>query len=95
MQQAQVIAQVMSTTPVTLIAASSGPLATLVPGATNGGPDPDRPVWTVDFKGAFELSCGPPQPDDAQTCPVNTTLRVVLDEVTGTLMLSESPAPNS
>jgi hypothetical protein len=52
-------------------------------------------LWTVDFKGDFELSCGPPQPDVAQTCPVNTTLRVVLDEVTGTLVLSESPAPNS
>lgn len=93
-RQAQAVAQVMSSTPVTFIAASSGPLAQLISSSVNAGPNPDRPVWTVDFKGVFELACGPQQTGAVQTCPVNTTVRVVLDEVTGDVILSETPAPN-
>lgn len=94
-QQAHAIAQGMSSTPVTLIAVSSGSLAQLVSSAANTGPDPDRPVWAVEFKGVFELSCGPPQPSAAQTCPVDTTVRVVLDEVTGGMVLAETLPPSS
>jgi hypothetical protein len=91
--QAQVIAHLMSTAPVTFIAASSGPFTKYV-GAANAGPDPTRPVWAIDFEGSFSLSCGP-QSDAPKSCPVNATLRVFLDEVTGVEVLSESPAPKS
>jgi hypothetical protein len=89
-QQAQVIAQGMSRTPVTFIAASSGPLARLVSSAGNTVTDPERPVWAVEFKGVFELSCGPQQTVAQPTCPVDTTVRVVLDEVTGDIVQLET-----
>jgi hypothetical protein len=91
--QAQVIAQRMSTAPVTLIAAHSGQLAKLAPGAASSGSIPGGPVWAVDFEGSFSLSCA--QSDAPETCPVNTTLRVVLDEATGDFVIAETPAPNS
>lgn len=91
--QAHAIAQRMSTAPVTLIATHSGQFAKLVPGAATGGPNPGGPVWAVDFEGSFTLSCA--QSDAPQNCPVNTTVRVVLDEGTGNFVIAESPAPNS
>lgn len=90
--QAQVVAQAMSTTPVTFITATSGPYTKLVSGTVNEGPNPEQTVWAVDFEGVFSLSCAQ---SATPTCPVNTTLRVVLDEATGVLVLSESPAPTS
>ncbi len=90
MQQALAIAQGMSSTPITLIAASSGSLAHLVSSAANTGSDPDRPVWAIDFKGHFELSCGPQQTVAEPTCPVDTRVLVVLDEVTGDTVLLET-----
>jgi hypothetical protein len=90
--QAQAIAQSMSTAPVTLISVSSGQFAKLVPGITDNGPNPGGPVWAVDFNGLFSLSCAQ---SATPTCPVNTTLRVVLDGYSGALVVSESPAPNS
>ena len=92
MSQAQPIAQAMSTTPVTFVAATSGAYVELVPGSVNSGPNPTRPVWAIDFKGVFSLSCAQ---SDTPHCPVNATLRVVLDKMTGSLLLSESPAPSS
>lgn len=80
----------MSSTPVTLIAASSGSLAQLVSGSANTSQNPDRPVWAVEFNGVFELSCGPQQTVADPTCPVDTTVRVVLDEVTGDMVLIET-----
>jgi len=91
--QAEVIAQGMSTTPVSVIAATSGAFAKMVSGSVNA-PNPVKPVWAVDFKGAFSLSCGA-QSATPQRCPANATLRVVLDEVTGSFVLSETPAPSS
>jgi len=58
----------------------------------NEGPNPEQTVWAIDFGGVFSLSCAQ---SATPTCPVNSTLRIVLDEVTGVLVLSESPAPNS
>ena len=69
--QAQPIAQAMSTTPVTFVAATSGAYVELVPGSVNSGPNPTRPVWAIDFKGVFSLSCAQ---SDTPHCPVNATL---------------------
>jgi hypothetical protein len=88
--QAQTVAQGMSSTPVTLISASSGSLARLVSGSANASQSPDRPVWAVEFNGVFELSCGPQQTVADPTCPVDTTVRVVLDEDTGDMVLIET-----
>ncbi len=85
----------MSRTPVTFIAASSGSFAQLVSSAGNTSPDPDRRVWAVDFKGHFELSCGPQQTVAEPTCPVDTRVLVVLDEITGDTVLLETLPPNS
>ncbi len=90
MQRAEVVAQGMSRTPVTFVAASSGSLAQLVSGSANAGQNPDRPVWAVEFKGVFELSCGSQQTVAEPTCPVDTTVHVVLDEVTGDMVLLET-----
>jgi hypothetical protein len=92
--QAQVIARGMSTTPVTFLTATAGAYAKMVSGPVNAGSDPAQPVWAVDFEGSFSLACGP-QSATPQACPVNATVRVVLDEITGRVLLSETPAPNS
>jgi hypothetical protein len=94
-KKAQAIAQGMSSAPVVFLAASSGSFAKLVSSTANTGPDPNRLVWAIEFKGVFELSCGPQQTVAEPTCPVDSTVLVVLDEVTGDLVLLETLAPSS
>ena len=86
------VAQAASRTPVTFVSAESGRFGDFEPhvGATISAPD--RSVWTVSFKGSFEGSCGgasaTPHP-----CPApNTSIRVVIDYVSGAFIMSQTPA---
>ncbi|MGD0833245.1 MAG: hypothetical protein ABSA40_02320 [Candidatus Dormibacteria bacterium] len=94
-RSAEVDAQQASSTPVTFVSATSGPFIEFEPDA-KGAVDPGREVWVVVFRGTFPpVSCGPAAipPATEGPCPApNTTMQVVIDYVTGQLILSQTPA---
>lgn len=89
---ARVAAQKVSSTPVILVRAASGPLSAF----KTGTPSPHRMVWAVTFDGTFgPPSCGPaglpPHP-----CPGSVhTVRIFLDDASGAFLFGEYPAKTS
>jgi ABC-type phosphate transport system substrate-binding protein len=85
------IAQGMSTTPVHVVSASSGPFAHFEPTVSATIASPTRVVWTVVFDGTFSSSCGPATATP-HACPSNSTVRVILDYATGKFVMGQTPA---
>lgn len=81
-------AQRMSSTPVSLISVTTGDVGDVDPNAGKAVSPPDRRVWAVVFHGTFPPpSCGPA----GGHCPApNTTMRVILDYASGTLIEAET-----
>lgn len=88
---ARLTAARMSTSPVTLVSAASGAFHEFEPGLAASVAAPDREVWSVVFRGTFRGSCG--GAGSAHPCPPpNTTVRVVLDLVSGAVLVASTPA---
>lgn len=88
-------AQEASTTPVTFVSAVSGWASGFEPDSAATHSDPNREVWAIVFRGTFHGSCGPAN-SPVRPCPApNTTMRVVIDYVSGQFIMSEIPAETS
>lgn len=88
-------AQPMSVTPVVVVSATSGQLSTLMPNPPPTLGHPSREVWAVFFSGTFQGSCGgaPVPPQSPHPCPPpNTSVRVLLDYVSGAFIVATTPA---
>lgn len=89
--QAKATAQGVSSTPVSLVSANSGPFANIVV-TTGDVVSANRMVWAVVFHGTFSAaSCGPAGPGP-HTCQTSTTMLVVLDFQTGAFLMGQTPA---
>jgi hypothetical protein len=85
-------AQAMSSTPVVFEAAASGRFGDFEPRAGTIVSDPNRHVWAVVFRGTFHGSCGGAS-SSPHPCPApNTTVRVVIDYISGAFIVAETPA---
>jgi hypothetical protein len=83
------LAQQMSSTPVTFVAAASGHLGDF--GIDH--PNPDTAVWAVTFDGTFPaVSCGPAvlPGQSPHACAGYTSTRLFLNYASGALILSAS-----
>jgi hypothetical protein len=85
---ARVRAQQVSSTPVSLVRAASGPSGAF----QTGTPRPHRMVWAVTFSGTFTPpSCGPAGLPP-HTCPLSVhTVRIFLDAGSGAFIFGEYP----
>jgi hypothetical protein len=83
----------MSSTPVTLVSAAFGRFGDFEPGVGSAIADPNRKVWSVDFRGTFHgASCGGSSSVPQPCPPPNPTARVVVDSVSGTFIMARTPA---
>ena len=89
---ARVRAQQVSSTPVSLVRAASGPSGAF----QTGTPRPQRMVWAVTFSGTFTPpSCGPAG-SPPHTCPLSVhTVRIFVDAASGAFIFGQYPAKTS